>query len=150
MSMLPMLAMCADKFRPHLTAGWPGLLGREKSSMMPRMKAQRSSSLLMNSGPLSRRIVLGHLTSCATRSSVFTASDPLQVKRASITGESRVNVSTTVSTWILFPSKSSSRTKSIAQTWSGPYAGERSALSLALTCRLGNLFRNPRPNSQQS
>lgn len=36
-----------------------GLPGREKSSVTPRMKAHRSSSLLTNFGPLSRRIVFG-------------------------------------------------------------------------------------------
>src|SRR5277367_5630400 len=35
-----------------------GLPGREKSSVTPRIKAHRSSSLLINSGPLSSRIVL--------------------------------------------------------------------------------------------
>ena len=39
-----------------LSVGLPGL---EKSSVTPLSQAHRSSALLMNSGPLSRRIVFG-------------------------------------------------------------------------------------------
>jgi len=51
-------ALCAElavqAFDEELSVGLPG---REKSNVTPRTKAQRSRSLLMNSGPLSTRIV---------------------------------------------------------------------------------------------
>ena len=43
-----------------------GLPGRLKSSVTPRMKAQTSSSLLMNSGSLSGWTVVGQPTSAIT------------------------------------------------------------------------------------
>ena len=56
--------------------GCSPLPGREKSSVTPRMKAHRSSSLLTNSGPLSRRIVFGKPVSTFARSSVATNVGP--------------------------------------------------------------------------
>ena len=56
-----------------LSVGFPG---REKSSRTPFSQAHRSNSLLMNSGPLSTRMVLGVPWALVTRSSVSTTSEP--------------------------------------------------------------------------
>jgi hypothetical protein len=49
-----------------LSVGLPGGL---KSGVTPRMKAHKSNALLMNSGPLSNRIIFGHPICRVTRSS---------------------------------------------------------------------------------
>ena len=74
-----LVSTIADLVRPlpevsRVSVGFPGL---EKSSVTPRTKAHRSRSRLMNSGPLSTRIVLGSPTSIMARSSVATTSTPL-------------------------------------------------------------------------
>ena len=80
-----------------------GLPGREKPSVTPWSQAYKSSALLMNSGPLSRRIVFGVPWIPETRSSVSTTSGPRYCARTSIAGESRLQASTMVRIRILRP-----------------------------------------------
>ena len=65
-----------DPLNDSMKALSVGLPGREKSRVTPLRYAHRSSSLEMNSGPLSNRIVLGLPWVLVTRSSVSTTSEP--------------------------------------------------------------------------
>ena len=130
-----------------LSVGLPGL---EKSSVTPRWYAHRSKSRDTNSEPWSTRMTAGNPTARPTLSSTSTTSAPRKSNRGSIAGEKRENVSTIVSTRSFVPVASWSCTKSIAQVSFDRVAGRRCSRSLALTRRLGVLWRNCRPISRYS
>jgi hypothetical protein len=70
------------------------------------------------------------------------------VSRGFMAGETRENVSTTVSTRSFEPVASWLCTKSMAQVSFGLFATRRSSRIFAFTRRLGVLLRNCRPNSR--
>ncbi len=123
-----------------------GLPGREKHSFTPRPYAQASKAFPANSGPLSRRIVLGSPCATIARFKTSQTRSPVILKSASKAGLTRLTLSTNERTRNALPSESRSDTKSMHHRSLGATASGQTARGRATLFFLRVLSLSSKPS----